>query len=244
MELKALILGITFSLGIFGLKNGLGLWYMLSRLSSLGSKGIALGLYAGVYAGVFAMAWWGVHQLILIDHFQALHHVLCSGMAVHLFLAGLLGIWGRALLKNAGAGRHGSWGWLALVLPCPVCGIVIFFTVSFLLSFFPEGGGQVLVLVWAGFVGTGVVAALLFNLLAVRMHSPPELLLGGGMLGVACFFLLAVTFMPQFGQMDEVYRLASYDAQAPAVRTGHALFLVFAVTALFGVGFWVGRKKT
>jgi predicted transporter len=244
MEFKALILGLVFSLGIFAVKNGVGLHYLLqASLRCTRDKAIVLTSYATVYAGIFLLAWWGLQRLTLLNHFQALQHVLRSGMLMHVLLSGMLIIWGLLLLIRDKGGKTAAWGWAPLVLPCPVCALVIFLNVSLLLSLYPDAGLAVLAGAWAGFVGLGIGIAIVFRLLTRQGSERPETMLGGAMLTIAAFFLLTVVLMPQFGQLDEIYRLASYESEKPPVTPEQVLALTGSIVGLFGAGFWVGNKK-
>ncbi|WP_027370816.1 DUF2162 family putative transporter [Desulfovermiculus halophilus] len=244
MEFKALILGLAFSLSIFAVKNGLGLHYLLqARLGSTWEKVIALCIYAALYAGIFLSSWWILQQLVLLNHFQTLQHVLRSGMLAHVFLAALLIIWGLLLLVQDRGGKAAAWGWALLVLPCPVCALVIFLNVSLLLSLYPVAGFSALAGAWAGFVGLGVGTAMVFSLLARQENSQPEYMLGGAMLAIAAFFVLAVVLMPQFGQLDEIYRLASYETEKTTTTMEQILGVSGCVVVLFTAGFWAGYKR-
>ncbi len=244
MELKALILGLAFSLGIFAIKNGLGLCYLLqARLGRTRDKAIALSIYAALYAGLFLFAWWILQQLTLIKHFQALQHVLRSGMLVHVLLAGLLIIWGLLLLIRDRGGKAAVWGWAPLVLPCPVCALVIFLNVSLLLSLYPDAGFAALAGTWGGFVGLGIGTAIVFSLITRQGNRRPEALLGGAMLAIAAFFVLAVVLMPQFAQLDEVYRLASYETEKTTATMKQILGISGCGVVLFTAGFWAEYKR-
>jgi len=245
MEYKALILGLAFSLGIFALKNGLGLHYVLKTSQArVRSKVLGLCAYALLYAVLFALSFWGLEQVNLLNHFQTLQEVMRSGMLIHALLAGLLLVWGWILLSRTTTGSHRSLGWIALVMPCPVCALVIFFNVSLLLAFFPQAGMTSLVLVWAGFVGTGLVTALLLTLLFPVFKTSPESLLGGAMVSMAAFFLLSVMVMPQFSQLDEIYSLASYPGEKSQVSPAQAAGLAVIVLTAFAVGCAVHKHRS
>lgn len=243
MEFKALILGLAFSLGIFALKNGLGLhYYFRTNQARSGGKALGLCAYALIYAGIFSLSFWVLEQVSILNHFQAFQEVMQSGMLIHVILAGLLMVWGLILLASGRMGMKTSLGWLALVMPCPVCALVIFFNVSLLLAFFPGAGLTALLLVWAGFVGTGLGSALILTILLSRLETSPESVLGGAMVSIAAFFLLSVIVMPQFSQLDEIYRLAAYQGEASLVNPAKAAGLaVFALTAIV-IGFITKRK--
>ncbi len=245
MELKALILGLAFSLGIFALKNGLGMHYLLqARLLRIRTKIIAVLSYCLAYAVIFLFAWWVLQQLDLQGHVQILQQLLQSGMLLHGILAGLLILWGLYLLKNDLHGKRKSWGWLPLVFPCPVCLVVIFFNISFLLSFFPQAGVSLALATWAGFIAFSLLTAWVLEWGMAYFRISPELFLGGAMLGIASFFLLSIIVMPQFSQLEEIYGLASYPGKEPNMKTDHAALLVTFLLAVFTLGFVTARRKS
>ena len=244
MEFKALILGLAFSLGLFGLKNGLGLHYLLqAKLAGLWSRFAALLAYCLAYGLIFFLAWWILKQLEVLRHIQALQQLLQSGMLLHTILAGLLLFWGLYLLKSDLSGNCRSWGWVPLVCPCPVCLMVIFFNISFLLSFFPQAGPSLPLATWAGFSALSLLTAWLMSRATSFFRVAPESFLGGAMLGIASFYLLSVIVMPQFGQLEEIYGLASYQEEEPAVKAEHGILLTALFVALFTAGFVQTRTK-
>ena len=243
MEMKALILGLSFSLGIFALKNGLGLHYFFTTSRGRVQKILlVIGLYVLIYAGFFLLSWWVLQEVAILDHFQTFLQAIRSGMLIHFLLAVLLAVWGLVLLTSSRSGAPKSWGWLPLVIPCPVCALVIFFNVSILLAFFPQAGVMPMIFGWAGFVSLGLGSALLLQLMFSRFETSPESILGGVMLAIAAFFVLSVLVMPQFSRMDEIYRLASYQGEASLVKPAQAAGLAAFVPAVFAVGFITKRK--
>jgi len=245
MELRALVLGLTFSLGVFALKNGVGLYYRIAaRPVNLMDRLAVPGIYILLYGVLFFLSRWILEAVGLVRHPGVLQHVLHSGMFLHMLLAALLFIWGLLLLRR-NHGRPGkSLGWLPLVLPCPVCFLVVFFNLSFLLALFPAISLQVTLLAWLAFVGTGLGTALLLSVFFGRMKTPAETLLGGSMLAIASFFLLSVIFMPRFSEIEEVYRLALHTSrEAPGQGLREAALLLAASLAVVGIGFRAGLRK-
>lgn len=243
MEFKTLILGLAFSLGIFALKNGLGLHYLLMTNRGRAQKILLVfGLYVLVYAGIFSLSWWVLQKVAILDHFQTFLQVMRSGMLIHLLLAALLTVWGMVLLTSKQIRPTTSWGWVPLVMPCPVCALVIFFNVSLLLAFFPQAGIQPLILVWAGFSGLGLCSALLLALLLRRIGTSPESVLGSAMIFLAAFFVLSVIVMPQISRLDAIYSLASYQGEPPLVSPVQAVAAAALTLTAFAVGFAIKRQ--
>lgn len=244
MELKALILGLTFSLGIFALKNGLGLHYLLqARLVRLRMKILTLLGYCLIYALIFLLVWWVLQRLDLLGHIQLLQRLFQSGMLLHCILAGLLSLWGFYLLKNNLSRRKKSWGWMLLIFPCPVFLMVIFFNISFLLSYFPQAGVSLTLAAWAGFITVSLVSAWFLKWGMALFRISPESFLGGAMLGIASFFLLCIIVMPQFSKLGEIYGLASYQGKKQDMKLDHAALIIPFFLAVFTLGFVSARRK-
>ncbi|NNK00146.1 MAG: hypothetical protein HKP58_07010, partial [Desulfatitalea sp.] len=138
MIYKSLILGILFSIGVFSVKSGVGLSYYLFQTVS---KRTRLGTYvlsAGAYLLVFLASVLILKKIELIRHMDVVQDFVQSGMLIHLIMAAMLMVWGVVLLKRDGTLHQKSKGWLLLAAPCPVCAIVIFFSVGFLMTCFPD----------------------------------------------------------------------------------------------------------
>jgi predicted transporter len=71
----------------------------------------------------------------------------------------------------------------------------------------------------------------------------PESLLGGAMILVAVYFFLSVTVLPQFADVDKIYRLAMYQGQKPSQERVHLVpFSILTATAFVG-GYGFKSKK-
>jgi predicted transporter len=94
---------------------------------------------------------------------------------------------------------------------------------------------------YIGFMGIVVVTLLSMTLLGLRSESTPEFNMGAAMLFIAVYFILAVVIMPQFGDIDKIYRLALYEGEKKIVS--HSAFFMFylVVAILFALGF-LGMK--
>jgi predicted transporter len=158
-------------------------------------------------------------------------------------MAALLMIWGLVLLRKNDGFRNDSKGWLMLAIPCPVCMIVILFSVGFLITLFPDAPGSVAVVFYLAF--------LLINLLTMgaiyfyRKTSTisPEYLLGGAMMLIAAYFFLSVTIIPQFDDVEKVYRLAMYKGRMQPAETLHLIpFSILIISAFIG-GYGLKFKK-
>jgi predicted transporter len=134
-------------------------------------------------------------------------------------------------------------GWLALIVPCPVCVTVIFFTLAFLISFFPDAVVLTTLFAYGGFIVLHTLTIVGLKVLTRKSASPPELTLGGAMFIVAVYFLLSVFIMPQFSDLDKIYRLAAYQAQEQVVDSRHLVYTFFALGICFFLGFLFKKLK-
>ena len=220
MLYKSLILGVLFSIGVFAGKSGIGLAYLLERTPSWQGKALRLLGFALLYALVFALAAWGLRVLDPLAHLESIQRFLRSGMQAHLLMAGVMIVWGLALLRRPH--RHGgsSRGWLLLALPCPICATVIVF--SFALT---------AVGLYLGFLVISLVVMLLMLGLGRMTAQSAEHLLGGAMILLGAYFLLSMAILPQFTDVDKIYRLARY--QPPAHPEDLTTLLPLALLTLF-----------
>lgn len=236
MLYKSLILGVIFGIGLFAVKSGVGLSYLVSRRERFRGKILALLLFAGIYGLLFGMTALVLHHIDPVRHLAAIQTFLQSGMLVHMVMAGLMAIWGVVLLKRHHTPGAMSRGWLLLVVPCPVCAAVILFSAAFVVSLFPDSRESVIWGLYLVFVLISLSTMGILRLLRRRMVQPSEAFLGGAMLLMAVYFILSVTVMPQFADLDSVYRLACYHAEkVPGNFFGTVLLAIVAVSA-FGTG--------
>jgi fumarate reductase subunit D len=96
---------------------------------------------------------------------------------------------------------------------------------------------------YLGFMVIVIITLISMALLGTRTDSTSESILGAAMLIIAAYFFLSVIMMPQFGDMGEIYRLATYQGEKQIVSPQDALFLCFTMAALFTTGFLAMRRK-
>ena len=195
MLYKSLILGVLFSIGVFAGKSGIGLAYLLERTPSWQGKALRLLGFALLYALVFALAAWGLRVLDPLAHLESIQRFLRSGMQAHLLMAGVMIVWGLALLRRPH--RHGgsSRGWLLMALPCPICATVIVFSLAFALALFPDHFALTAVGLYLGFLVISLVVMLLMLGLGRMTAQSAEHLLGGAMI-LRGFFAPTVPMAP------------------------------------------------
>jgi predicted transporter len=232
---------MIFAMGMFALKSGVGLHYLLTQKRDLKTKCLAFLVYSIVYLCLFLVSSHILLKIDIVPYFKRVQTFMQSGMLIHVLMAVGLIIWGIILLKGGEGHEKGSKGWLALIVPCPVCMTVIFLTAAFLIAFFPDAGHMAVIWGYIGFMGIVVVTLLSMTLLGLRSESTPEFNMGAAMLFIAVYFILAVVIMPQFGDIDKIYRLALYEGEKKIVS--HSAFFMFylVVAILFALGF-LGMK--
>ncbi|MCF6291478.1 MAG: DUF2162 domain-containing protein [Desulfobacterales bacterium] len=225
MELKSLILGLAFSVGIFAVKSGAGLSYLFRREPGpLRRLAAVCGFLAG-YGTVFWLAWFLVSRIDLLARLDTVMLFFKNGMTLHFLLAGLLLLWGVALLKKGPGSEAGSRGWLLLILPCPVCFSVILFSGGFLHILLPD-------VPWLfGWLFVGFTLVSLGSGLGLTLFGKgnAEHGLGTVMVLAALYFLLTIAVAPQFGDIERIYRLSRTgvtglaDSRLPLLLAGAGL---------------------
>ena len=113
--------------------------------------------------------------------------------------------------------------------------IVIFFSIGFLMTLFPDSSRAVILLLYMAFILLNLITVLAMGFWKRKSGTLPETLLGGAMLMIAAYFLLSVTIMPQFTDVDKIYRMALYHRDKTGEHTHHLfLFLTCIAVAFFG----------
>lgn len=246
MELKSLILGILFSVGIFAVKSGVGLYYFLGQRQSLKMKMVWGMLYCGLIFFIFRFSACILKKVDFLQHVEAMQTFFKSGMTMHVLLAGLLAIWGVGLLKRGADHNRKDLRWLAMVIPCPVCLGVILVSIAFLLAYFPDADDMVAMWACAGFLTINLLTMAVLTIWRSQTGSTHEQVLGMAMLLIAVYFFLSVILIPQFSDIDAVYRLARYTGDTGgAQRVSMACqVILYGVAAIsFGAGFRFMHRK-
>lgn len=239
MELKSLLLGLAFSVGIFALKSGAGLGYLCQKETGIRRRIAAFFGFVLGYGLLFGLTWLLIVNFDFLAHLDTIMGLFKNGMTLHIALAILLMVWGGSLLKKENA-THTSHGWLLLSVPCPVCFSVILFSGSFLHGLRP-GEPYLFVLLALGFIGLALLTA--FGLVLMRKQGNEQdlglmMLLGG------LYFMLTLVVVPQFGNVARIYRLSLTSGESFPHDVG---FLLVGTGMLFMLGvvysFWRGSWK-
>jgi len=243
MELKSLFLGLTFTIGIFALKSGVGLHYLFTQRHSLKGR-ILLSIGSALaYFFIFLISYLVLKSINMIEYYNTFQGFFRSGMYVHSFMAAGLIIWGIYLLKNECEQQGTSRAFWLLIIPCPLCTSVIFLTVAFLMTYFPHTGLPVVMGAYLFFLTINFLTILCLILPDMKSDSIPEHTLGAAMLLIAVYFILSVIIMPQFSDIDKIYRIAAYRGEKTTMNTRDILLLSSTMFTFFVTGYLIKRRK-
>ena len=229
MEIKSLILGLVFTLGIFALKSGAGLSYFIS---SQKQKKIIMAAF--FYGFILGCCWLLMNNIALPDYLNVIMILTKGSMAVHSLLAALLFVWGAILLTRRENLQQKSHGWLLLALPCPVCLLVLFSSSALLYTFFPEKTFYMFAL-YGGFIATSFAVAL--GLHVFIRDQQTERVLGGCMVFSASYFVLTILITPHFSGIESIYRLSSGRPLLPEK------FLILVIVAMVFMAFGIAFQR-
>ena len=237
MELKTLFIGIVFTMGIFAVKSGVGIHYLLTRKAGGKSRLAFLSFYGLVYLFLFFSCAYIIQRIDVIAYFETVQRFLKYGMALHVLMAGGVLVWGVLLLKDSGKSVKGKHAWLAMVFPCPVCITVIFLSLSFLISYFPDAVHMMAISAYLAFMGIALTTVITMALWQNNARIAPELTMGTAMVLISIYFLLSIIVLPQFGNVSRIYRLATYQGETQMMGPRELLLLASVATVFFIGGF-------
>jgi len=101
LELKSLILGRTFSLGIFAVKSEAGFSHLLQSKPRYAQRLWLTCAYIISYTIIFSLAWFTVCRINLFTHLDTDMLLFKNGMISYFLLTVLLFIWDIAQLKQS-----------------------------------------------------------------------------------------------------------------------------------------------
>ena len=130
-----------------------------------------------------------------------------------------------------------------MVIPCPVCIMVIFFSAGFLVAFFPDSGNLAVLCAYAGFIIINIAAIVVMSFSKVLSDSTPEAILGSIMLFIAVYFLLSIVILPQFSDLDKIYRLAAYKGEINIINTDQFILYLLVIISSILFGFYLMKRK-
>ncbi len=242
MELKSLILGLIFGLGVFALKSGVGLGYLLTTVSGTKRRWLIGGVHVLAYLCLFLICGLLLSQVSLLDYFPQLQKLFAAGMTLHLISAILLGGWGFLLLKKRpeDSGKWKNRGWLLLSLPCPVCASVILLETAFMMNLYPDHKLVALVSMAAGFSVIQLLSGMILLWQSTAGSKDANQSLGVLMCLLAAYFLLALCIVPQFAQIDRIYRLSQ--GRGEPVNPEFVIMILILIAVVLG-GYLLRRRN-
>ena len=229
MELKTLILGLVLSTAAFSVKAGGGLGYLFLQTPGMLRKALVFLAFMAVYALVFLASVVVLNVTDLTRHIDLLQTLFKSGMMLHFLLALLLMIWGIGLLLEKHRAHRTTRAWMPLMIPCPVCFSVILLSCSFVGVLYP-GSLLVYVCLYAGFILISLAAAAGFAL-GIRNREAAGPFLGTLMLYIAGYFILTVIVVPQFADLERIYRI-SFSEPGPGPGKPEWIVITLSLAAL------------
>lgn len=226
MELKSLLLGLAFTVGIFAVKSGAGLSYLFEKRRGWTHYLAVSGSFCFCYGLMFLLTWLIVRKVDFLAHLTTLMTLFKGGMVVHFLFAVLLLGWGVRLLTRQLVTP--SRGWLLLVIPCPVC-FTVFLCSAALMDNISGGSFWAMMLLFIGYIiVSGITAAILYHL----QPEQKEHMLGAVMVVASLYFLLTVILVPHFSEIERIYRLSS--GKELTSPDGWAFFAILLAASLTG----------
>lgn len=235
MELKTLWLGILLSLAAFAVKAGVGwgyLWTATTRGKRVAASALLLASYVLLFSAVFLF----VRRVNLVARLDLFLPLWRHGVTLHWVVSLLLFVWGLLLLRRGTSCAH-SRGWLALVIPCPVCLCVVLVSVSLLSLYFPEESTAAMFALFAAFAGIAAASGIATIRSSGMDGDRAESTLGVAMMLVSSYFVVSALVAPTFAEIGRVYRLLAYASETRTAVTNGLLATFGAVLLVALAGF-------
>lgn len=234
---RSLLLGMVFSMGTFAIKSGVGIYYRSACTRNGKSTPLWIAGMMSIYFILFFLSTYISVQMDIMRYLDGFFSISRYGMTIHFFMATLLMGWAILILRSHHTCSGHSLGWVPLVIPCPVCMLVIFISQSFLSAFFPNAPYLWMMVAFSGFVLISLVSARIMKSVQHYAGASADRILSASMLIISAYFILSAIFMPHFSDIDEIYRLADYTGDAPETGFGAILVLTGVVVLSFTYGF-------
>ncbi|GAB6888050.1 hypothetical protein JCM13304A_15480 [Desulfothermus okinawensis JCM 13304] len=167
-----------------------------------------LGTTVAIYFSIFYLSYLIIKYVDITSIFPLFERFLKSGMSIHLIMALGMIYWGINILckeiKNTKA-------YLFLLIPCPLCMIVIFLTLSFLFKFIGKYNIKYLISFYFIFLAIQIFTLILLDILT-RWYRKVSFInfLGYTLIFIGIYFLLVYLLAPQIGQLTNIYRLSMH----------------------------------
>jgi len=224
MIIKTLIIGIIFTSGIFAIKSGIGLSYMLQKRK----KREIISVFVAYFI-VFILNFYLIKYVNFIEHFSIFDSFLKKGMLIHLILAAGMFLWGLNVLLSE---KKDTKAYLLLTMPCPFCFLVILLSIAFLYKFIGNYSIKYTLLFYSGFILFQIITAVIVNFFKVN----PENFLGMTLIMIGFYFIITYIVAPVFSDIDRIYRISSYSTSSGMkfYEKNIAFFIFFSLIVLCG----------
>jgi predicted transporter len=250
VELKTLVTGIFISMAAFSVKAGVG-WAYMPRSGRFRARVGAYLAVAAMYAALFAAVYIAARRVNLLSNYETLLPLLQGGVTMHWIAAVLTFGWGLILFgmhstngprREVCGGDKRGYAWLALVIPCPVCLSAVLMSVSCLVLYFPDDAASVTALLYAAFMALATASGIL-SLVFKKRCEDAERALGEAMMLISAYFILSALVMPQFAEIERIYRMSEYSRGTGAEDPFMGRAAAAAISGLFASGFVWARLR-
>ena len=236
------IIGIFISLSTFGIKTGLGTASILHDKIIYFKKKIyfiliAISVYIFLFTGLYLL----IKFFPILNYLDNFFKVLQYGMLIHILVAAGIFLWGVRLLLNKSHDNYS--GALIMILPCPVCALVIFLTLSFAYNIFSMSLIFITFMLLCIFFGLILITVLITIPFRFYIKKARTSFLGLVMVLMAIYFFLTVIIAPVYKDINDVYSLASKSTLKNSLDIKIFLALLLIGFIFFGLGFIKQYKK-
>ncbi len=234
------LIGSALAFMIFAIKIGVALAheYCVSDKTWI-KRWIVLLTTSISYFAIFAAGPLILNRIEASSFYQNISLLLPYGWHVHMLVGGGLLVWGMMLLHSPSTNRNYTsiqkGAKYFLLLPCPVCIIVILSTTTIGCKLLGLSGWFAAVGLWAVFIGIVMASAIVMVLFF--SHKLATDVLGISMLGIGLFLLTTSLFAPIYAETLQVLKLARHSNSHYLPARDFLLYLLTIIT-LFLAGFF------
>jgi len=240
MDESLWITGILVAISAFAVKAGLAASSILyNREFSIIRRLRFLSAIIFSYVILFLIIFTATALLPVQSLVEKLIGILNYGMTIHLVIALGMFIWGISLLRKR-SGRSTTRvqiGALYLSLPCPVCALVIFITVSMTHSILSIPMVLSSLLLFGIFLSIILITIISLLPLRRRIEESGVDFLGMAMVIIALYFVLTVLIAPVYQEAKDVFQLVSTIPIQDSIDLRSLLVLIISSITLFSFGF-------
>jgi predicted transporter len=229
-------------MAIFAVKTGLGwayLWGICPRVKRTWASLAIVLTYAALFSGVALF----VSKVNLLAHYETFAPLWRNGVMLHWLTAMMLSLWGIILLgRPHEKGCSDSKGWLALVIPCPVCLSVVLMSTAALALYFPEQAFEATAALFGAFVLVAALAGLIMSIKKGNKENASSRL-GLFMYMTAAYFMLSALLSPRFSELHQVYNLAVHAGSNTGAPRSQTIVCLLTISLLAAAGFAAAKKR-